>query len=614
MSTKNENIIPEIFKLTVNSVKELSDIVYSLKNTEVAYNDFVAKNLKSSIKENDYLNLYVETEHRIPTGRIDITISTTNNIIIACEGLRLLYPNKGLIEQQFTRLEKYMLTDVSAYFLIVYNETNDFSKSWLHYKKTIEELNYNIEQVPIIATSSNIELIKTNFISNQKSIPVYHIFANISHEKEEVVTENRLKSISINHLKIFDNLIVELSPNINIILGKNAFGKTSFLQALTLANIPDNHQLPYNEFISKNHKEAEIIIQRENEQEIAIQLNEVGKTSDSLTKYIHEPVFFAYGTNIFSKYINHNYAKLVDELINGTDKWHFTSSIFKEYDESFYDPLGVLNTLNKTQEIRAKKIKDFIIACLNRVLPQEFKIKTDPKYSISHYFVDAKNNLLETQQLSEGYKHNILLLTDIIIRIISIGNKKYTDLKTLFANIKGVIAIDEFDRHMHPSWQKSYINSLSNLLPNIQFVLTTHNPVAILGRKEKEIQMLYYNENNTIDVKLLPETLTVDAGMVLLTHFDMNSILSTELQSKVDDFYNLKTKTSLSENEKKMLSDLQEQLNDTFIGVNIHDFRFLKFLKFLKSNGFDYRERLEELVISDEDVDNFRNEFKEYYK
>ena len=46
MEINFENIISDILKLSVNSVSELSNVVYSLINTEVAYNDFVANNLK----------------------------------------------------------------------------------------------------------------------------------------------------------------------------------------------------------------------------------------------------------------------------------------------------------------------------------------------------------------------------------------------------------------------------------------------------------------------------------------------------------------------------------------------------------------------------------------
>lgn len=625
--TTNENII---FHLTINAIKDLPQIVYSLKNTEFAYNDFIANNLKTYIASNiqkyidefDYEGMTIKQEYKVSNGSqlkiVDFVINTPSGILAAYEGFRIQNSNFNIINRKITQVKSQFSVGASIYFLVVYSETTNFEESWNHYQNALIQSNYVIErEIDVSKISKKIKAIKTSIFDNQKFTPIYHIFTDVGHSKEEIISLNRLQNISISKLKIFDEITIDLTPNINIILGKNAFGKTSFLQALTLANIPDNYRLPYQDFVRRNYAESEIVLHRENEQELIIQIDKGGKINGNLTENIHEPLFLAYGTNIFSKYTQHNYTALVDELLNGTEKWYNAESIFEEYSLTFYDPLGVLNTLNETPEEGAKNIKDFIFNSLNQLLPKDFRITPDSKYSKSYYFLDKSGVLLKTNQLSEGYKHNILLITDIILRVISIGTKMYDDLPSLFASIKGIIAIDEFDRHMHPSWQKSYIDNLSSFLPNIQFVLTTHNPVAILGRKEKEIQMFYYDENNHLSIKQLPETLSIDAGTVLLTHFDMDSILSTKLQQKVDTFYNLKVKeedNSLSDGEKIELKKLRVELDDTFIGVNIHDFRFLKFLKFLKKNGFDHRERLEELVITDEDIANFRNEFKEYYQ
>ncbi len=508
-------------------------------------------------------------------------------------------------------MQKYSISNASAFFFIVYSsETSVFEKLVNKYTGELA-LGVNSESG---YTNPDIHILKK--IIN--GVPVYNLFVKINQEKEEIISENKLSNIAINSFKLFENINIELSPKVNIFLGKNAFGKTTFLQALALANIPDNNTdiNSLQGFVKQNYVEAEIIIMREGEQSSSIIINNSEKTTSNLKTDIHEPVFLAYGTNLFSRYTDHNYSELVTELINGSKKWYFSQSIFEETTASFYDPLGILNTLNETKQEKAIEIKECILIIFKRLLPIEFKISLDSKWNKSYYFVDGNNNYLKTEQLSEGYKNNILLLTDIITRLISINQSKNLDNEIFSAlqKTKGIIAIDEFDRHMHPSWQKSYVEDLCSLLPNIQFVFTTHNPISILGRKEGEIQMFYRNKENEIDIKQLPETLLIDAGTVLLTHFDMSSILSIELQQKIDVFYELKSKTKLSEEEQTSLLKLENTLNDTFVGINIHDFRFLKFLKFLKENNINHRERLEELVIGEEDITNFRNEFKEYYK
>jgi len=500
MNVNYEKLIPELLNFIIKATKDLANVVWLLKNTEVAYNEFISNSLRSSIKNTEYLNLYVQTEHRLSNdGIIDITINSPNKIIVACEGVRLRHFNKTLIKQQLLKLQKYSISNATVFFFIVYNETSDFEKS---FRKYTEEFSLGLHS-EYDYTNSNI-LTAKNIING---IPVYHLFVNINQEKEEIISENKLNNITITSFKLFENINIELSPKVNIFLGKNAFGKTSFLQALALANIPDNNTdiNNFQDFIKQNYTEIEIVIKREGEQSSCIIINNSGKTTGNLKTDIHEPIFLSYGTNLFSRYTDHNYSKLVSELINGSKKWYFTQSIFEETTASFYDPLGILNTLNETKDEKAIEIKECILAIFKKLLPVEFKISLDSKWNKSYFFVDGNNTYLKTEQLSEGYKNNILLLTDIMTRLISINQSKKLDIEIFSAlqKTKGIIAIDEFDRHMHPSWQKSYVEDLCNLLPNIQFVFTTHNPISILGRKEGEIQMFYRNKEKEIDIKQL---------------------------------------------------------------------------------------------------------------
>ncbi len=615
----NEKQIQQLLNFFIKATKNLSNIAFSLKKTGIAYYEFIANDIQNSI-EDSKLNFFIQLGKRTGFGRIPITINLQDDekIIIASYAMRLVENNKKLSDSNFSLLKDFVFFQYPAYFIIIYSEKKDFNKSYLSYKKQLKTLNFTISNFKKEINSSNVKIIETNFFHNEENYLVYHIFVNLYQEKEEIITKNKLINITINTFKLFENINVKLSPKVNILLGKNAFGKTTFLQALALANIPDNNPdiNNYQEFAKQNYQEAEIITEREKEQTSTIIINTDGKTINNLKTNIHEPVFLAYGTNLFSRYTNHNYSNLINKLINGSKEWYFTKSIFEESTNSFYDPLGVLNTLNWEIGEKARELKNFILDTLNELLPKEFNISYDSVNKISYYFVDGSKNYLKTEQLSEGYKNNILLLTDIIIRLISINQSIKTDknIASAFHDTKGIICIDEFDRHMHPLWQKSYVENLCNLLPNIQFILTTHNPISILGREEGEIQVFYRNNKNEIDIKQLPATLEIDAGTVLLTHFDMNSILSNDLQQKIDKFYELKTINNLSDKQQTNLLNLEKTLNDTFVGINIHDFRFLKFLNFLKENNINHRERLEELVIDEKDVNNFRNEFKEYYK
>lgn len=51
-------------------------------------------------------------------------------------------------------------------------------------------------------------------------------------------------------------------------------------------------------------------------------------------------------------------------------------------------------------------------------------------------------------------------------------------MKTLLA---GIVLIDEIDIHLHPKWQKRVPLILAENFPKLQFIVTTHSPIPLLG-------------------------------------------------------------------------------------------------------------------------------------
>ena len=72
------------------------------------------------------------------------------------------------------------------------------------------------------------------------------------------------------------------------------------------------------------------------------------------------------------------------------------------------------------------------------------------------------------------------ILLNLCINIIRHGD---TPPKTT-ANIQGIVAIDEIDVHLHTNLQSSVLPTLIKLFPKIQFIITTHSPLFLLGMKD----------------------------------------------------------------------------------------------------------------------------------
>jgi len=54
----------------------------------------------------------------------------------------------------------------------------------------------------------------------------------------------------------------------------------------------------------------------------------------------------------------------------------------------------------------------------------------------------------------------------------------------------GIVLIDEIDAHLHPSWQQKILGMLTSTFPNVQFIVSAHSPAIVAGCDEGEVSVL----------------------------------------------------------------------------------------------------------------------------
>ena len=57
----------------------------------------------------------------------------------------------------------------------------------------------------------------------------------------------------------------------------------------------------------------------------------------------------------------------------------------------------------------------------------------------------------------------------------------------------GIVLIDEIEMHLHPAWQQHILNQLSHAFPRIQFIVTTHSPQVLSTVKPESIRTIQDN-------------------------------------------------------------------------------------------------------------------------
>lgn len=134
------------------------------------------------------------------------------------------------------------------------------------------------------------------------------------------------------------------------------------------------------------------------------------------------------------------------------------------------------------EEETAQVILDFLLDFVNQneFLPHGALLSR--VYNDQILVTDGNHNIIELELLSDGYRSALSLVFELIRQMFELYGvdavlaSRSEDGRSL--NLPGVIAIDEIDAHLHPTWQERIGKWLTDAFPNLQFIVTTHSPIV----------------------------------------------------------------------------------------------------------------------------------------
>ncbi|BCV48375.1 AAA family ATPase [Shewanella algae] len=85
--------------------------------------------------------------------------------------------------------------------------------------------------------------------------------------------------------------------------------------------------------------------------------------------------------------------------------------------------------------------------------------------------------------LSDGQRCVLALVADMAQKAAILNSHLGEDI---LKKTPGIILIDELDLHLHPLWQRRIIENLRTTFPEIQFIFTTHSPFLIQSLRDGE--------------------------------------------------------------------------------------------------------------------------------
>lgn len=247
-------------------------------------------------------------------------------------------------------------------------------------------------------------------------------------------------------------------------VGENGDGKTVLLMALFMA---------FMGYTTKNDvskKEAFSTIFDLNSKTETAQLT--GRDNHNkkydLTSAPQFKNFFAYGT--------HRGRYSVETDKKTYERYGFMTLF--DNDMTLHDPTDWLKNKILSPSNRQELSIDNLKTVLTELLEKKVEIRNEGS---EVYFVE-KGFKLTMKELSEGYRSTIIFVCDLLTKL----SERCAENENVFEQ-PGVVMIDEICQHLHPRWQRTIVKKLRKLFPNIQFIMTTHSPVIVLGASNDAI-------------------------------------------------------------------------------------------------------------------------------
>ncbi len=294
-------------------------------------------------------------------------------------------------------------------------------------------------------------------------------------------------ALRLEGIEMFADQTWELNPSVNILLGRNGFGKSLLLRILAgmlQADLDASGDLFQGRGlrgritleVSRGSDEREMLARDRS----AFERASIGKVPllaipdarfmDQSSTTVSDPGavdLVADGALHFLR--RRPYQAVVDGLLSGLALDYYEHGSFEQPSFSLINEALARLT---GQSFRFTKIE--------RVGRTASRIWIRP---------DGLDRDVEIQQASQGTLSTVAMvgMIDAFLRELA-DARRAPDGEA--CNEHAIVLIDEVDAHLHPLWQQKVRNLLTDLFPNVQFLLSAHSPLIVAGCGPGEVSVL----------------------------------------------------------------------------------------------------------------------------
>ncbi|MEE3718544.1 AAA family ATPase [Tumidithrix elongata RA019] len=351
-----------------------------------------------------------------------------------------------------------------------------------------------------------------------------------------------IQQVTVKNFRCFDDLIVNLNPDVNIFVGNNGSGKSAVLDAIAAAISPYLYEFQDIVDVRSRSKDIEetYLFQRD------LQVKQEGNSSININRielgHVNSDMSISYSVQYFKRSTDNNNIDLRLDRIDkssirrdinrylqassnincfpivayyrGNRNLKDISDVNDFFNREFDIFDALKNSLDATanfaeftnwffarefQELKEGKKRGDV----NFELPELKQVRKAISIIVAPnarvYFSQTNSTKLmvewETEigekielslsQLSSGYRNMLALVMDFSRRLAQANPEMENPLEA-----EAVLMIDELDLHLHPTWQQKIIPDLRKVFPNTQIIATTHSPEIVTTVERHQVKIL----------------------------------------------------------------------------------------------------------------------------
>lgn len=314
-----------------------------------------------------------------------------------------------------------------------------------------------------------------------------------------------ISKLHVENVGPFDRLDVEFSPDVTVIAGANGAGKTSILRAIT------HCFTTYNREYFRYRVGARLYTYFQKEEERAKCGGKVfDLKSDTLLHQRVSPSYerenaeegiisyyypqhpynvLAIGAHRYFDFVQLEGMKVEKNTAAQRESYAKNNPLYIEQPILPHVKQWLVNRYFIVEKAWGKDLKDNWDKLIEKI-----PTLSSPSHNLKFerieedlnpiFSLDGKECYLE--ELSSGFKSVLSIVLSIINWIEGVNDGEQRKIE----NACGTVLIDEIEAHLHPAWQKIILKVITEMFPNLQFIVTTHSPYVIASADKNQVILM----------------------------------------------------------------------------------------------------------------------------